>query len=76
MRPNALRQNMKRNHPQEWFEQHIEKEGNVEIGAGIPPAFWSVVTGAEPLANAVQTGAEPHHASAQTDLASIRFKPV
>ena len=29
---------MKLNYPREWFEQRIEREGNVEIGAGIPAA--------------------------------------
>ena len=29
---------MKLNYPREWFEQRIEREENVEIGAGIPAA--------------------------------------
>lgn len=30
---------MKLNYPKAWFEQRIEKEGQVEIGAGIPAAL-------------------------------------
>jgi transcriptional regulator with XRE-family HTH domain len=40
---------MKLNYPKEWFEQRIEKEGKVEIGAGIPP-IPRPVESAEPKA--------------------------
>ncbi len=29
---------MKLDYPKEWFERHIERDGDVEVGAGLPPA--------------------------------------
>ncbi|HEV7401460.1 MAG TPA: helix-turn-helix domain-containing protein [Chthoniobacteraceae bacterium] len=42
---------MKLNYPKAWFEQRIETEGQVEIGAGIFAAARPVGTAAEPRTN-------------------------
>jgi transcriptional regulator with XRE-family HTH domain len=39
---------MKRNYAKEWFEQRIEKEGKVEIGAGVPTAAQGVESAGDP----------------------------
>ena len=46
---------MKLNYPKEWFEQRIEKEGKVEIGAGIPAAARPVESAAEPKIRWIET---------------------
>lgn len=46
---------MKLNYPKAWFEQRIEKEGKVEIGAGIPNAPEPVESAAEPKIKLLDT---------------------
>lgn len=46
---------MKLNYPKAWFEQRIEKEGKVEIGAGVPAAAQPVESAAEPKIKLLDT---------------------
>jgi transcriptional regulator with XRE-family HTH domain len=46
---------MKLNYPKEWFEQRIEKEGKVEIGAGTPAAAQPVESAGEPNVKLLDT---------------------
>lgn len=46
---------MKLNYPKEWFEKRIEKEGKVEIGAGVPAAPRPVESAAEPKIKLLDT---------------------
>ena len=46
---------MKLNYKREWFEQRIEKEGNMEIGAGTPAAAQPVEPAAKPKIELLDT---------------------
>lgn len=46
---------MKLNYPKEWFEQRIEKDGKVEIGAGVPVAPQPGESAAEPKIKPLDT---------------------
>lgn len=46
---------MKLSYPKEWFEQRIEKDGNVEIGAGVPTTPNQVDSADEPKVRRIDT---------------------
>jgi len=46
---------MKLNYPKEWFEQRIENDGKMEIGAGVPVASRPGESAAEPKIKLLDT---------------------
>ncbi|MGB8354989.1 MAG: helix-turn-helix domain-containing protein [Chthoniobacteraceae bacterium] len=46
---------MKLNYPKKWFEQHVETEGKVEVGAGLPTFHGITEPAAQPNIRVLDT---------------------